>query len=79
VYNSFLNPLRSLFYIATMIAISFHLVHGVQSLIQTFGFYHDVYTPIIKKSAVVIAVIVGAGFSSIPLYVILHNQMNGGL
>lgn len=74
VYNSFLNPLRSLFYIFTMFAIGFHLIHGVQSVIQTFGFNHQTYTPIIKKSSWVVAMIISVGFSSIPVFVMLHNH-----
>ena len=49
VYNSFLHYGRAAFYIVSMCAIGFHLVHGVQSLVQTFGFNHPVYTPLIKK------------------------------
>ena len=75
VYNYFLNPIRSIFYIVTMFAIGFHLVHGVQSVLQTFGFYHKLYTPIIVKSSWIIAVIVALGFSSIPVYVCLHNYL----
>ena len=36
LYNYFLNPLRSIFYVLAMISIGFHLVHGVQSVLQTF-------------------------------------------
>ena len=73
VYNYFLNPIRALFYVATMFAIGFHLVHGVQSVIQTFGFYHDTYTPVIKKTSWVVAGFLAFGFSSIPIYVLIHN------
>jgi succinate dehydrogenase / fumarate reductase cytochrome b subunit len=79
VYNSFLNPLRTLFYVLTMISLSFHLVHGVQSVTQTFGLYHAVYTPLIRKLALVIACILGVGFSSIPIYILLFNPLYGGM
>ena len=75
VYNSFLNPVRSIFYIAAMVSISAHLVHGVQSVTQTFGFYHKTYTPLIKKSALAIAVLLAAGFSSIPVFVMLQGGL----
>ena len=73
VYNYFLNPLRSVFYVVSMFAIGFHLVHGVQSVMQTFGFYHDVYTPLIEKASWGVAMFLAVGFSSIPIYVLLHN------
>lgn len=76
LYNYFLSPIRSLFYIATMISIGFHLSHGVQSLVQTFGFNHPVYTPLVKKVSWLVSVFVAIGFSSIPIYIYLHN-MNG--
>ncbi|RAP27533.1 hypothetical protein DID74_00065 [Candidatus Marinamargulisbacteria bacterium SCGC AG-333-B06] len=75
VYNYFLNIYRSLFYIVTMFAIGFHLVHGVQSVMQTFGFYHVVYTPIIKKISWSIAFLIAFGFSSIPIYINFHYHL----
>ena len=76
VYNSFLNPLRALFYIIAMFSIGFHLIHGVQSVLQTFGFNHETYTPIIMKTSWVVALLIAIGFSSIPIYVNLHNYFN---
>lgn len=75
LYNYFLNPIRSLFYILVMFSIGFHLVHGVQSVLHTFGFYHEVYTPLIKKMSWVVASFLAIGFSLIPVYVILHNSL----
>ena len=75
LYNYFLNPLRSLFYILVMFSIGFHLVHGVQSVMQTFGFNHEVYNPLIKKASVAIASLLTLGFSMIPIYVIIHNTL----
>ena len=49
VYNSFLNPIHSGLYIIAMACLGFHLAHGVQSLIQTFGFNDEKYTPMLHK------------------------------
>lgn len=73
VYNSFLNPIRAIWYILAMISISMHLIHGVQSVVQTFGFYHKVYTPLINKASWAVAVFIAIGFSSVPIYVLLHD------
>ncbi len=76
LYNSFLNPIRSVFYIVTMFAIGAHLIHGVHSVIQTFGFNHPVYTPMSKKVSWALAAVIALGFSAIPLYVVVHHQLN---
>lgn len=70
VYNSFLDPITSIWYVIAMLAIGFHLNHGVQSFAQTLGGNHAVYTPKIKKIGATVAVLIAVGFSSIPLYVL---------
>jgi len=69
VYNSFLNPIRSIGYVLAMMSIGFHLTHGIQSVVQTFGFNHPVYTPLIKKVGVVVGLVFAIAFSSIPIYI----------
>ena len=51
VWNSFLNPLRVLVYLAAVWCVGMHLSHGIQSLFQTIGFYHDRYTPVIRNAS----------------------------
>ncbi len=75
LYNYFLNPIRSIFYVLVMFSIGFHLVHGVQSVLHTFGFYHEVYTPLIKKASWAVAGFLAFGFSLIPVYVNVHNTL----
>ena len=69
VFNSFLNPFRAIGYVLAMCSIGFHLTHGIQSVFQTFGFNHPVYSPVIKKVGVIIGVVFAVAFSSIPIYV----------
>ena len=69
VFNSFLNPLRSAFYIVAMFAVGFHLAHGIQSVLQSFGFNHPYYTPIIQKVSTGVGLLFAVLFSSIPVYV----------
>ena len=73
VYNSFLNPLHSLFYIVAMFCIGLHLNHGVQSFIQTMGWQHPTLTPLVKKTSAAVALLISVGFSSIPLYIYITN------
>ncbi len=57
-----------LIYVIGMIAIAFHLWHGVQSAFQSIGVNHEHYTPMIKKIGAAFAVIVPVLFGLIPVY-----------
>ncbi len=59
----------SIFYIIAMLLLGMHLYHGIWSMFQTLGFSHPRYTPIIKRAAAVVAVLITAGFISIPIAV----------
>ncbi len=58
-------------YVIAMIFLGYHLNHGFQSAFQTFGWNHNRYTPIIKKIGTIYAIIMAAGFVSMPLYFLL--------
>ena len=73
VYNSFLNPLRVLFYIAAMFSLGFHLTHGVQSFVQTIGFTSRNTMAMWQRVGLGLGIIVFVGFSSIPLYVLMDH------
>ena len=73
VYNSFLNPVHSALYILAMFCLGFHLAHGVQSFVQTFGFNHPKYTPLIEKISNYFGFLIAVGFSSIPVYVLIKG------
>ncbi len=70
VVNSFMNPVRVVWYLIAMLSVGFHLTHAVQSIFQTFGFNHAVYTPVIKKASVCLGILIALGFAAIPLYVV---------
>src|SRR5690606_26359842 len=58
-----------IFYVAALLFLGFHLLHGFYSAFQTLGLTHKKYTPFIKGVAVVYTLVVTLGFISIPLYV----------
>ncbi|GAB4299262.1 MAG: succinate dehydrogenase [Ignavibacteriaceae bacterium] len=68
VISFFADPVYSIFYVIAVILLGFHLNHGFQSAFQTLGLSHKKYTPIIKKLGTLYAVIMAAGFASIPIY-----------
>lgn len=69
VAYSFQNPFLVLFYLISMAALSFHLIHGFQSAFQTLGFNHRRYIGVIKGIGIwVFGVIIPIAFAAMPLY-----------
>jgi len=60
----------SAFYIVGMILLGMHLYHGLWSIFQTVGFSHPRYSPMIKRAAAWVAILMAAGFISIPIAVL---------
>jgi succinate dehydrogenase / fumarate reductase cytochrome b subunit len=60
----------SLFYIAAMIALGFHLYHGAWSMLQTLGLSHPRYNPLRNGLAGLLAVLIVLGNISIPVAVL---------
>ena len=57
------------FYIAAIVFLGFHLIHGFQSAFKTLGLDHKKYNPVIQFLAVIYTVVVVAGYSIIPLVI----------
>ncbi|KAA0137712.1 succinate dehydrogenase cytochrome b subunit [Gimesia chilikensis] len=55
-------------YIVGTIVLGFHLSHGFWSAFQSLGLNHPKYTPLIKKLAILFAIVIAAGFVSLPLW-----------
>ena len=60
----------SAFYIVAMLLLCMHLYHGLWSMFQSLGFSHPRYTPVLKRSAAVVAILIAAGNISIPVSVL---------
>jgi len=69
VVDGFLNPAISGFYILAMLLLCMHLYHGLWSMFQSLGFYHPRYTPMLKRGAAIVAILIAVGNISIPLAV----------
>jgi succinate dehydrogenase / fumarate reductase cytochrome b subunit len=61
----------SAFYIAAMIALGFHLWHGVWSMLQSLGLSHPRWNGLRRVCATVFTLVVVAGNISFPLAVLL--------
>jgi succinate dehydrogenase / fumarate reductase cytochrome b subunit len=70
VVNGFRVPAVSAVYIAAMVILAMHLYHGIWSVFQSLGVSHPRYTPWLKRLSAGIAVLVAAGFISIPAAVL---------
>ena len=64
-------PAVAVFYLLAMLALALHLSHGVWSLFQTLGVSHPRLDRGRRVLAILLAVVVPAGFSAIPLAVLL--------
>jgi succinate dehydrogenase / fumarate reductase cytochrome b subunit len=62
------DPITFVVYIVGSLVLGYHLLHGFQSAFQTLGINHPRYTPLIKFTGVVFAIIVAVGFGSFPLW-----------
>lgn len=60
----------SAWYIFSMILLGFHLRHGIWSMFQSVGYNHPRHTPLLKKAAFIIAVLIVLGYISIPISVL---------
>jgi succinate dehydrogenase / fumarate reductase cytochrome b subunit len=69
VITGFQNPAISAFYILAMILLCMHLYHGLWSMFQSMGINHPRYTPMLKKGAAIVAILIAIGNCSIPIAV----------
>jgi succinate dehydrogenase / fumarate reductase cytochrome b subunit len=67
--RGFQVPFIAIFYIIAMGLLMLHLYHGVWSMFQTVGANHPRYTPLLRRFAKTMAILLFIGFSVIPLAV----------
>jgi len=58
------------FYILAMLLLCLHLYHGLWSMFQSLGIAHPRYTPLLRRGAAVVAIVIAAGNISIPMAVL---------
>lgn len=69
IVNGFLHPVVSAAYIVAVSLLMLHLYHGLWSMFQSVGANHPRYTPVLKALARAIAIVLLAGYASIPVSV----------
>jgi succinate dehydrogenase / fumarate reductase cytochrome b subunit len=60
----------SAWYIFSLCLLGLHLRHGMWSMFQSLGLNHPRHTPILKKTALVLAILITVGYISIPIAVL---------
>lgn len=73
VVNAFSNPLYVAFYLISLLALAYHLIHGFQSAFQSLGIRHSKYTPIIKFIGYAFSILVPLGFASQPIFLYIKS------
>jgi succinate dehydrogenase / fumarate reductase cytochrome b subunit len=63
------NPISAVVYLAGLVALAFHLYHGVWSMFQTMGMSNEATERPIRALAIVLALIVPLGFAAVPVAV----------
>jgi len=69
--HGFQNGWVSLFYIIAMALLCLHLSHGVSSMFQSMGWKKNYYQAALDKGAKLIAILIFAGYSFIPIAIVL--------
>lgn len=67
VSAAYANPAYVIFYVASMVFIAYHLLHGFQSAFQTLGLNHNKYSPLIRTVGRIYAIAIPLGFAIIPI------------
>jgi succinate dehydrogenase / fumarate reductase cytochrome b subunit len=76
----FSNVWVSIFYVVAMALLCLHLSHGISSMFQSMGWKKAYYTRLLDKGARLLAVVLFAGYVSIPIAVLLgygEDYVNG--
>jgi succinate dehydrogenase / fumarate reductase cytochrome b subunit len=68
---SFSNPVSAVLYIVAMIALGFHLWHGVYAMFGSLGLTHPLYTEKVKKAAAVVATLIALANIAFPVAVLV--------
>ena len=66
-------PAYNYIYLTCFVLLGLHLFHAFSSAFQTLGLNHRIWTPVVKIVALVYAILLPAGFSSISIYLWLFS------
>jgi len=70
VVTGFQNPVVSLFYVLAVVALGFHLKHGIQSMVQTLGFSGNSLMQKTKRLSNLVSIIITLLLAFIPVSIL---------
>lgn len=65
------RPLVAIFYLVAMAALGLHLYHGAWSSMRSLGVAQNSPSPLKRRAALVIAIVIATGFAVVPVAVLL--------
>lgn len=71
VVEVFQSPGYVAYYVVMMVIVGLHLRHGVSSSLQSLGLIPERWTRAFLRAGIGLALVIGAGFIIIPLYIFL--------
>jgi succinate dehydrogenase / fumarate reductase cytochrome b subunit len=71
VISAFRVPWVVAFYVVSMLFLMLHLFHGAWASVRTLGFVKPSHTPLQRRAATIIALVVWLGFTAVPVAVFL--------
>lgn len=63
-----------LIYVVSMIALSYHLLHGIQSAVRTLGVFHPKFVRWFKYAGIAYSLVICCGFALMPIYIFFTNR-----
>ena len=69
VVTAFKQGWLVILYVIAMIALAYHLIHGISSGIRTLGLFHPKFVRWINAFGVLYSVIICVGFALMPIYI----------
>jgi len=60
-------------YVIAMIALAYHLIHGITSGIRTLGLFHPKFARWVNIFGIAYSIIICVGFALMPIYIYLTN------
>lgn len=70
------NPGFTGFTVVSMILVGLHLRHGFWSAFQSLGWTNDRWLPILTRAALIVSVLLAAGFILLPVLLFLNGDPN---
>lgn len=58
-----------LIYVFSMVALCYHLIHGIHSAVRTLGLYHPKFVRWFKVIGIAYSIIISFGFALMPIYI----------